>query len=72
MTHGNIHLSAPPLPLTSHPYDVWIGDWNKFNDVLRDARYGYNHRSNSAFGYKNPLEVMAAKISNLPQQVCGH
>jgi putative transposase len=51
---------------------VWIGDWNKFNDVLRDARYGYNHRPNSAFGYKNPLEVMATKISNLPQQVAGH
>lgn len=51
---------------------VWIGDWNKFNDVLRDARYGYNHRPNSAFDYKNPLEVMATKISNLPQQVIGH
>jgi len=51
---------------------VWIGDWNKFNDVLRDARYGYNHRSNSAFGYRNPLEVMAIKMSNLPQQVIGH
>ena len=51
---------------------VWIGDWNKFNDVLRDARYEYNHRPNSAFGYRNPLEVMATKISNLPQQVCGH
>jgi putative transposase len=51
---------------------VWIGNWNKFNDVLRDARYGYNHRANSAFDYKNPLEVMAAKISNLPHQVSGH
>ena len=51
---------------------VWIGNWNKFNDVLRDARYGYNHRPNSAFDYKNPLEVMAIKIPNLPQQVCGH
>lgn len=51
---------------------VWIGDWNKFNDVLGEARYGYNHRPNSAFGYKNPLEVMATKISNLPQQVAGH
>ncbi len=51
---------------------IWIGNWNKFNDVLRDARYGYNHRPNSAFDYKNPLEVMATKISNLPQQVCGH
>ncbi|MDW7733238.1 MAG: integrase core domain-containing protein [Methanolobus sp.] len=40
---------------------VWIGDWNKFNDVLRDARYGYNNRPNSAPGYKNPLEVMVAK-----------
>jgi transposase len=51
---------------------IWIGDLNKFNDVLRDARYGYNHRPNSAFGYRNPLEVMATKISNLPQQVTGH
>ena len=51
---------------------VWIGNWNKFNDVLRDARYGYNHRPNSAFDYRNPLEVMATKISNLPQQVTGH
>ena len=51
---------------------VWIGNLNKFNDVLRDARCGYNHRPNSAFEYKNPLEVMATKISNLPQQVAGH
>ncbi len=51
---------------------VWIGDWNKFNDVLRHARYRYNHRPNSAFDYKNPLEVMATKMPNLPQQVCGH
>ena len=51
---------------------TWIGDMNKFKDVLRDARHGYNHRPNSAFGYKNPLEVMAVKISNLPQQVTGH
>jgi hypothetical protein len=51
---------------------VWIGNWNKFNDVLQDARNKYNHRPNSAFDYKNPLEVMAAKISNLPQQVSGH
>jgi len=51
---------------------VWIGNWNKFNDVLRDARYRYNHRPNSAFDYKNPLDVMAAKMSNLPQMVSGH
>jgi len=51
---------------------IWIGNWNKFDEVLRDARYGYNHRPNSAFDYKNPLEVMATKISNLPQQVAGH
>ena len=51
---------------------VWIGNWNKFNEVLRDARYGYNHRPNSAFDYRNPLEVMVTKISNLPQQVAGH
>ncbi len=51
---------------------VWIGNWNKFNDVLQDARYGYNHRPNSAFDYRSPLKVMATKISNLPQQVAGH
>ncbi len=51
---------------------IWIGDWNKFNDVLQDARYGYNHRPNSAFDYRSPLEVMTSKISNLPQQVGGH
>jgi putative transposase len=51
---------------------VWIGNWDKFNDVLQDAKCGYNHRPNSAFDYKNPLEVMATKIPNLPQQVCGH
>jgi hypothetical protein len=50
---------------------VWIGNLNKFNDVLRDARYGYNHRPNSAFDYRNPLEVMTTKMSNLPQQVTG-
>lgn len=51
---------------------VWIGDWNKFDEVLRNARYKYNHRLNSAFDYKNPLEVMVTKIPNLPQQGCGH
>ncbi len=51
---------------------IWIGDLNKFNDVVRDAKYGYNHRPNSAFCYKNPLEVMTTKISNLPHQVTGH
>ena len=51
---------------------VWIGDWNKFNDVLQDTRYGYNHRPNSAFNYRTPLEVMTDKILNLPQQVGGH
>ena len=51
---------------------IWIGDLNKFKDVLRDARYGYNRRPNSAFGYRNPLEVMAAKASILPHQVNGH
>ncbi|HEY9247015.1 MAG TPA: integrase core domain-containing protein, partial [Candidatus Methanoperedens sp.] len=50
---------------------IWIGDMNKFKDVLQDARYGYNHRPNSAFVYRNPLEVMATRMSNLPQ-VGGH
>ena len=26
-------------------------DRDKFNDVLQDAKYGYNHRPNSAFNY---------------------
>lgn len=51
---------------------IWIGDWNKFKDVLKDTKRGYNHRPNSAFSYKSPLEVMGAKIPNLPQKVCGH
>lgn len=51
---------------------VWIGNRDKFRDVLKDAKCGYNHRLNSAFGYKSPLEVMNAKSANLPQQVCGH
>ena|SRR3990172_7487342 len=44
-------------------------DRDKFNDVLQEAKYGYNHRPNSAFNYKNPLEVMATKIPNLRQQL---
>jgi hypothetical protein len=51
---------------------VWIGNRDKFRDVLKDAKCGYNNRSNSAFDYKNPIEVMNAKRANLPKQVCGH
>jgi transposase InsO family protein len=51
---------------------VWIGSSDKFRDVLKNAKCGYNNRPNSAFGYLNPLEVMKAKTANLPQEVCGH
>jgi len=51
---------------------VWIGNRDKFKDVLEYTKSGYNHRPNSAFGYKSPLEVMNAKIPDLLQQVCGH
>jgi len=51
---------------------VWIGSGFKLSEVLKDSKYRYNLRPNSAFGYRSPLEVMSAKISNLPQQVYGH
>jgi len=51
---------------------VWIGNRDKFRDVLKDAKCGYNNRPNSAFDYRSPMEVMNAKRANLPQQVCGH
>jgi len=51
---------------------IWIGDWDKFKDVLKDTKRGYNQRPNSAFSYKSPLEVMSAKIPDLHQKVCGH
>ncbi len=51
---------------------VWIGNRDKFREVLKDAKCGYNNRPNSAFDYKSPIEVMKAKRANLPQQVCGH
>jgi hypothetical protein len=39
---------------------------------LRDTRTSYNFRPNSAFDYRSPMEVMTAKMTNLPRQVCGH
>jgi transposase InsO family protein len=51
---------------------VWIGNKDKFREVLKEAKCGYNNRPNSAFGYSSPIEVMKAKREDLPQQVCGH
>ena len=51
---------------------VWIGNWDKFNDVLIDSRFEYNNRPHSSFGYRSPFETMNDAIMNLPQQVCGH
>lgn len=51
---------------------IWIGNWEKFKEVLRDTRTSYNFRPNSAFDYRSPMEVMTAKMTNLPRQVCGH
>jgi hypothetical protein len=51
---------------------AWIGNRDKFRDVLKDAKCRYNNKPNSAFDYRSPIEVMNAKRANLPQQVCGH
>jgi transposase InsO family protein len=51
---------------------LWIGNRDKFKEVVKNTKSGYNQRPNSAFGYKSPLEVMGAKYSNLLRQVCGH
>ena len=51
---------------------VWIGNWDKFKDVLIDSRFGYNNRPHSSFGYRSPFETMNDAIMNLPQHVCGH
>jgi transposase InsO family protein len=51
---------------------VWIGNRDKFKEVLENTKIGYNQRPNSAFGYKSPLEVMNTNKSDLLQKVCGH
>jgi len=51
---------------------VWIGNWDKFNDVLIYSRFEYNNRPHSSFGYRSPFETMNDAIMNLPQHVCGH
>ena len=51
---------------------VWIGNWDKFKDVLIDSRFGYNNRPHSSFGYRRSFETMNDAIMNLPQHVCGH
>jgi len=51
---------------------VWIGNEDNLNSVLKNTKYGYNNRPNSAFNYQNPLYIMSAKKSILPQQVYGH
>ncbi len=51
---------------------VWIGNWDKFKDVLIDSKFEYNNRPHSSFGYRSPFETMNDVIINLPQHVCGH
>jgi hypothetical protein len=51
---------------------VWIGNWDKFRDVLTDTKFGYNNRPHSSFGYRSPIDTMNDAIMNLPQHVCGH
>jgi hypothetical protein len=51
---------------------VWIGNEDNLNYVLKNTKYGYNNRPNSAFNYQSPLDIMNAKKLILPQQVYGH
>lgn len=51
---------------------VWIGNEDKLDYVLKNTKYGYNNRPNSAFNYQSPLDIMNAKKLILPQQVYGH
>lgn len=51
---------------------VWIGNEDNLNYVLKNTKYGYNNRPNSAFNYQSPLDIMNTKKLILPQQVCGH
>lgn len=51
---------------------VWIGNWDKFGDVLIDTKFGYNNRPHSSFEYRSPFETMNDAIMKLPQHVCGH
>lgn len=51
---------------------VWIGNWNKFTDVLDNTKFEYNHRPHSSFNYNSPFQIMNEAISNYPQHVSGH
>lgn len=51
---------------------VWIGNWNKFTDVLDKTKFEYNNRPNSSFNYESPFQIMNEAITNYPQHVCGH
>ncbi len=43
---------------------VWIGNWDKFEDVLNNTKFGYNNRPNSSFSYKSPFDMMNEAIIN--------
>jgi transposase InsO family protein/transposase len=51
---------------------VWIGNWEKFKDVLISTKFEYNLRPHSSFGYRSPFDIMNEAITNSPQHVCGH
>ena len=51
---------------------VWIGNWDKFQNVLIDTKLGYNNRPHSSFGYRSPFDTMNDAITNLPRHVAGH
>ncbi len=51
---------------------VWIGNWNRFTDVLDKTKFEYNHRPHSSFNYNSPFQIMNEAIIKYPQHVCGH
>ena len=51
---------------------VWIGNWNKFTEVLGNTKFEYNNRPHSSFNYNSPFQIMNEAITNYPQHVCGH
>jgi transposase InsO family protein len=51
---------------------VWIGNWNRFTDVLDKTKFEYNHRPHSSYNYNSPFQIMNEAIIKYPQHVCGH
>lgn len=50
---------------------IWIGNWNKFTEVLNNTKFEYNLRPHSSFGYCSPFDIMNDAITNSPQHVGG-